>query len=69
LVGITRDCFIPFRQDGTYDNGRRDATPAFCIRHAWLAAGYSFPIEHSHCERSEAIQAVEKYAKKGCFVI
>jgi len=29
---------------------------------------YSIPSRHSHCERSEAIQVVEKYAKMGCFV-
>ena len=30
---------------------------------------YFIPSKHSHCERSEAIQAVEKYAKMSCFVI
>jgi len=30
---------------------------------------YSIPSKHSHCERSEAIQVVEKYAKMGCLVI
>ena len=30
LVGITRDCFIPFRRKTTYENGRQDARATKC---------------------------------------